>query len=106
VIDEEFHEIARPSIPVIFSNPVSAGPNRFGHPHAQSTGVGSSRPSGRTFVVQYTGDVDPDRGHLSGGVEHIGSGRRERFASEQEMPAFVARVLREEEGPLEQTGGT
>ena len=52
------------------------------------------------------GDVDPDRGHLSGGVEHIGSGRRERFASEQEMPAFVARVLREEEGPLEQTGGT
>jgi hypothetical protein len=63
--------------------------------------VGSSGPSSRTFVVQYNGDADPRRGRLAGRVEHVRSGRRQRFASEREMLEFVARVLGEEEETTE-----
>jgi hypothetical protein len=59
--------------------------------------MGSSRPSNRAFVVQYNGEADVSRRHVSGRVEHVRSGRRQRFASEQEMLAFVARILREGE---------
>lgn len=67
--------------------------------------MGSSGPSRRTFVVQYNGDADPRRGRLAGRVEHVWSGRRQRFGSEQEMLEFVARVLDEEQGLPEQTEG-
>jgi hypothetical protein len=64
--------------------------------------MGSSRPSSRTFVVQYNAEADPDGGRLSGRVEHVRSGRRERFASQQEMLEFVAGVLGEENETPEQ----
>jgi hypothetical protein len=65
--------------------------------------VGSSRPSARTFVVQCNGDADLGRGRLSGRVEHVASGQRQRFDSVQEMLEFVARAVGEEDEIREQT---
>jgi hypothetical protein len=65
--------------------------------------MGSSRPSGRAFVVEYNGEADVRGGHVTGRVEHIASGRRQRFASEQEMLQFVAHVLDEKGETKQQT---
>jgi hypothetical protein len=67
--------------------------------------MGSSRPSGRAFVVEYNGEVDVRGGQVTGRVEHIASGRRQRFASDQEMLQFVARVLGEEGETTHQAEG-
>lgn len=50
-------------------------------------------PSNRAFVVQFrvgTADGSDDR---SGRVEHLTSGQAARFASLEELLAFMARVL-------------
>ena len=49
--------------------------------------------SSRSFVVQFAEATAPSAGVFVGRIEHIDSGRSRRFASLDEMTAFVAEVL-------------
>jgi hypothetical protein len=64
--------------------------------------MGSSLPRTRVFVIHFSSDAAPGVGRYEGRVEHVESGRSERFASSEAMNQFFARVLREEEGVTEQ----
>jgi hypothetical protein len=61
-------------------------------------------PHERVFVIRLSPDADPSRGHLSGRVEHVDSGRSVQFASNIDLNEFLARILCEEEAP--QRGST
>jgi hypothetical protein len=50
-------------------------------------------PPWKAFVVQLTNDTTPDSGTVAGRVEHLGSGRRERFSSGKELLATLLRLL-------------
>jgi hypothetical protein len=50
-------------------------------------------PSWKAFVIQLSDDTTPDSGIFAGRVEHLGSGRRQRFASGKEPLAMVMRLL-------------
>lgn len=52
-------------------------------------------PSGRAFVVQFASGSDIDADRYVGRVEHVVSGRGERFASRDELLRFMARILRD-----------
>ena len=52
-------------------------------------------PRWKAFVIQLSHDTTPDSGTFAGRIEHLGSGRRERFASGKELLAMVMRLLRE-----------
>jgi hypothetical protein len=54
-------------------------------------------PPWKAFVVQLTNDTTPDSGTVAGRVEHLGSGRRERFSSGKELLATLLRLLEEAE---------
>ena len=54
---------------------------------------GSSLPVSRSFVVQLTADMVPASGGFRGRVEHIESGRSRRFASLEDLGAFLTEVL-------------
>jgi hypothetical protein len=54
-------------------------------------------PPWKAFVVQLTNDTKPDSGIFAGRVEHLGSGRRERFSSGKELVATLLRLLAEAE---------
>jgi hypothetical protein len=56
-------------------------------------GGGSLLPPSRSFVVQFSDDTAPPSGRFLGRVEHIESGRSRRFASLEELVAFVSEVL-------------
>ena len=56
-------------------------------------GGGFSLPVSRSFVVQFTRDTAPAARCFRGRVEHIESGRSRRFASLDELVAFVGEVL-------------
>lgn len=45
------------------------------------------------FVVQFHTQADPEHGRWVGRVEHVVSGQATRFASLEELVAFMARVL-------------
>lgn len=47
------------------------------------------------FVIQFRETTDVDAGRLEGKVEHIASYRAARFASIDELLAFIGRVLRD-----------
>ena len=84
------------------SRTISGFPHVSGPLEGHDARVASSRPSVRTFVVQCNGDADLGRGRLSGRVEHVASGQRQRFDSVQEMLQFVARAVGEEDETTEQ----
>jgi len=52
-------------------------------------------PSWKAFVIQLSHDTTPDSGTFAGRIEHLGSGRRQRFASGKELLATVMRLLSE-----------
>jgi hypothetical protein len=52
-------------------------------------------PAWKAFVVQLSLDTVPGSTVFAGRVEHLGSGRRARFDSKQELLAIVERLLRE-----------
>src|SRR5262249_49487128 len=59
-------------------------------PHAEPT-----LPPWKAFVVQLTNDTTPYGGTFAGRVEHLGSGRRERFSSGKELLAALLCLLEE-----------
>ena len=56
-------------------------------------------PSWKAFVIQLSHDTTPDSGIFAGRVEHLSSGRRQRFASGKELLAMVMRLLSDIEAP-------
>jgi len=56
-------------------------------------------PSWKAFVIQLSHDTTPDSGIFAGRVEHLSSGRRQRFASGKELLAMVMRLLSELDAP-------
>ncbi len=56
-----------------------------------------SLPPWKAFVVQLTDDTKPDSDTFAGRVEHLGSGRRERFSSGKELVTTLLRLLEEAE---------
>ena len=67
-------------------------PARVEPPHAEP-----ALPPWKAFVVQLSKDTTPDSGTFAGRVEHLGSGRRERFSSGKELLASLLRLLEEAE---------
>jgi hypothetical protein len=47
----------------------------------------------RAFVVQFRAETDVEQGRYTGRVEHVVSGQSTRFASLEELLAFIAQVL-------------
>ena len=58
-----------------------------------SAGEGPSLPYAKAFVVQFTAGTDPGLEHASGRVEHLQSGRRERFDSADDLLLWIAAML-------------
>jgi hypothetical protein len=56
-----------------------------------------SLPPRRTFVVKISADADPV--HVVGRVEHVTSGNSTRFEAIDELEAFIAETLNQEEVP-------
>jgi hypothetical protein len=55
----------------------------------------SALPVGGAFVVHLRPGALPEEGRMAGRVEHVTSGRSERFESLPELLAFLGRVLRD-----------
>jgi hypothetical protein len=68
--------------------------------------MGAELPRRRVFVIQFSAEADPGQGRWAGRVEHIESGRSARFASSEAMNEFFARLLREEGGTEQASGGS
>ena len=60
--------------------------------------MASSLPRRRAFLVQYSSEADPRSGNHSGRIEHVESGRSQRFGSLEELEKFVVEVLSEKSG--------
>ena len=58
---------------------------------------GSSLPVSRSFVAQFTSDTVPASQCLRGRVEHIDSGRSQRFDSLDNLVAFFTEVIQANE---------
>jgi hypothetical protein len=56
-------------------------------------------PSWKAFVIQLSHDTTPDSDVFAGRIEHLSSGRRERFASGKELLAMVMRFLSDLDAP-------
>ena len=50
-------------------------------------------PAGWAFVVHLRPGALPEAGRLAGRVEHVASGRSERFESLPDLLAFLGRVI-------------
>jgi hypothetical protein len=57
---------------------------------------GPPLPVSRSFVVQFAADTLPAASRYRGRVEHIDSGRSQRFASLDELMSFVNELLEAE----------
>lgn len=57
------------------------------------TDARSPLPSSRAFVVQFTLAADPIQGPVEGRIEHVDSGCSRRFASLDELLAFVTETF-------------
>ena len=55
-------------------------------------------PANRAFVVQFVAQPGGERPCCSGRVEHLASGQATRFASQEELWAFISRILAEVSG--------
>ncbi|MGD1098205.1 MAG: hypothetical protein ABSB35_40240 [Bryobacteraceae bacterium] len=56
-------------------------------------------PTWKAFVIQLSHDTTQESGIFAGRVEHLASGRRERFASGEELLSAVMRLLSDLEEP-------
>ena len=50
-------------------------------------------PYAKAFVVQFSAETDPRLGTTTGRVEHLQTGRRSRFASADELVAWIMAML-------------
>ena len=50
----------------------------------------------RAFVVQFGQETEVEQGHFVGRVEHVVSGKSQRFQSLEELLEFIGRVLSEQ----------
>ena len=57
--------------------------------------IGAALPPWKAFVVQLTHDTTPHSLTFAGRVEHLGSGRRERFRSRKELLTILLQLLKE-----------
>ena len=62
-------------------------------------------PAQRAFLVQVHAEADVAQTRLAGRVEHVVSGQATRFASPEELLAFMARVLTTLHSPRAESGG-
>ena len=53
-------------------------------------------PDSRAFVIQLSDETDPAVRLPIGRIEHVESGLRARFASQEEIWAFIERILARE----------
>jgi hypothetical protein len=53
----------------------------------------------RAFVVQFRAETEVGQGRCTGRVEHVVSGQATRFASLEELLAFMAQVLADIRAP-------
>ena len=60
--------------------------------------IAPALPSWKAFVVQLSQDTTSESGIFSGRVEHLASGRRERFQSGKELLSAVMRLLSDLQG--------
>ena len=58
-----------------------------------SAGEGPTLPYAKAFVVQFTAGTDAGLEHAAGRVEHLQSGRRERFDSADDLLLWIAAML-------------
>ena len=56
-------------------------------------------PTWKAFVIQLSHDTTPDSGIFAGRIEHLTSGRRQRFASAKELLSMMMRLLRDLDAP-------
>jgi len=69
-------------------------------PHSKEPDtVEPALPSWKAFVIQLSHDTTPDSGIFAGRIEHLSSGRRQRFASGKELLAMVMRLLSDLDAP-------
>jgi hypothetical protein len=61
--------------------------------------IAPALPSWKAFVIQLSHDTTPDSGIFAGRIEHLSSGRRQRFASGKELLEMVMRLLRDLDAP-------
>jgi hypothetical protein len=54
----------------------------------------SPLPAGRAFVVRLRAEANPEADKWSGRVEHVVSGRSEKFDSLVELESFLRRMVR------------
>jgi hypothetical protein len=59
----------------------------------KSTAGGPSLPYAKAFVVQFTAETDPGLEHAAGRIEHLQTGRRERFESADDLLLWIAALL-------------
>jgi len=69
--------------------------------HQEPDIVEPALPSWKAFVIQLSHDTTPDSGIFAGRIEHLSSGRRQRFASGKELLAMVMRLLSDLDAPSE-----
>jgi hypothetical protein len=53
----------------------------------------SASPEERAFVLQLAPETDAAHGVFAGRVDHVASGRSQRFQTMEQVLAFVTRVL-------------
>ena len=54
-------------------------------------------PARQAFVVQVSVEADVAQGHWVGRVEHVVSGEAQHFQSLEDLLAFIAQMLRQEQ---------
>ena len=59
----------------------------------------SALPYAKSFVVQFSAETDPRLGTTTGRVEHLQTGRRSRFASADELLAWIRAMLAGADSP-------
>jgi hypothetical protein len=60
-------------------------------------------PPWKAFLVQLTNDTTAEGGICAGRIEHLGSGRRERFTSDAELLATLKHLLERAEDAEHET---
>ena len=66
-----------------------------GHDDGGSAVPLPSLPAARAFVLQFSSDTLPSANRFAGRIEHMESGRCRRFATVDELMAFVSSCLDE-----------
>jgi hypothetical protein len=69
------------------------------HAMSESLKEQPSLPVRRAFVVQFRAEAELEQGYCTGRVEHVLSGKAAKFSSVEELLAFFARVLRQNQWP-------